>query len=375
MRILFVSEVYPSPDKTQYGIFIKQQADALAALGNTVDILVPERCKTNSKIIKSQFDSRDIYAFKYKTFRYEIFSLLAVKPIYKEIEKIIKNNYDLVAVHITSDTILKLITKICNECGIKVVAHYHGLNVWSEYITAHPIRERLYAERRKNILKNVNGIVGVSGKVSDIVRTKLKNIPVTTVYNGVNIEAFSQNKADDGVVRIIGVGNLIEIKGFKYLIDAFSKLCKDFSNIKLEIMGCGVLEEALKIQAKELGIDNFITFHGYQPYDKVASLMGQSDIFALPSFYEALGCVYLEAMSCGLATVGVKGMGIDEIIKDGENGFLAEPKNSQDLYEKLKLLVADKALREKIAKVGKKTASEYTWQASAKALNDFYKSV
>ncbi len=374
MRILFVSEVYPDPLKPQYGVFIKQQADALSALGNTVDVLVPVRGSDKTSVDPVVYDSKTVYSVGYKTLRYELFPLLAAKATYRAVERLISDNrYDLVAVHITGDSLLKIIVKICKKRKIKVVAHYHGLNVWEEYTTVHPFRQQLYAARRRRILAHTDGLVGVSEKVCEIIRGRLETVPVCTVYNGVDVALFSKKKPTDRLCHIIGVGNLIEIKGFRYLLEAFSRLIKDFPHIKLDIVGDGVCRQQLEKQAKELGISESVVFHGRIPYEQVATNLQESDIFVLPSFYEALGCVYLEAMACGLPTIGVKGMGIDEIITDGENGMLVNPKDSEDLYKKMYSLVGDGHLAEEMGKKARITAQRYTWLASAETLNNFYK--
>ena len=137
MRILFVSECYPSREAPQYGIFIQQQARALEVLGNTVDVLVPRRGKRNGKLD----GQRSAMTIEYRVVRYELFPVLAAKSVYWQIESLIRDNcYDLVAVHITGDPVLKMVVRVCNHLGVAVVAHYHGLNVWEEYATRHPYR-------------------------------------------------------------------------------------------------------------------------------------------------------------------------------------------------------------------------------------------
>ena len=369
MRILFVSECYPTREAPQYGIFIQQQAQALEALGNTVDVLIPQRSNRNGDMEKEAAAMK----IEYRTIRYELFPVLAAQSVYCQIEQYIqKNDYDLVAVHITSDTVLKMVVKACNRLGIAVVAHYHGLNVWEEFTTRHPLRQKLYAWRRRAILQKIQGAVGVSDKVSDILRQRLKDIPVQTVYNGVDIGKFQRKAHRNEEFHIVGVGNLIEIKGFAYLLDAFAQLHAQQPKTHLDIVGQGVLLPTLQEQAQRLGIADCVTFHGKVPYEQVAEIMGSGDLFVLPSFYEALGCVYLEAMGCGLPTIGVSGMGIDEIISHGENGLLVKPKDSCDLYEKMRQVTLDTELAEKLAENGATTACRYTWDASAKTLNTFY---
>lgn len=372
MRILFVSECYPVKDKPQYGIFIKQQENALRELGHEVEVLVPALTGKDTTVITRE---PGIYDLQYRTDRYNLCPLLASPKARKSIEYLIsEEKYDLVAVHITGDGILKMVVAACNKLKTPVVAHYHGLNVWEEFTTAHPLRQKLYAARRCRILQRTQGVVGVSNKVSDILRQRL-NIPVQTVYNGVDTGLFTRKPRQDSVFRVIGVGNLLEIKGFAYLLEGFAMLHKKLPDSHLDILGDGILRETLENQARELGIWDAVTFHGKVPYDRVAEAMADSDLFVLPSFYEALGCVYLEAMGCGLPTIGVAGMGIDEIIVHGENGLLVKPKDSRDLYEKMHQIATDPDLAEKLSKQGGSTALTYTWANSAKTLEKVYEEI
>ncbi len=376
MRILTISEVYPTADKPQYGVFVKQQVDELKKLGNEIDVLIPLRSKKNGELSESICDSTRVYSVEYRVIRYELFLKGAAKSIYVQLKNLIKQNgYDLLAVHITGDTILKIAVDIGRELGIAVVAHYHGLNVWREFVSSHRYREAYYARRRTRILRKAQALVGVSNKVCDIIRQKITTIPVYTVYNGVETELFYPQDEKAEHFTIIGVGNLIPIKGFKYLIDAFARLYNDDNTLRLKIVGEGSERVALEEQARSLGVSEAVSFLGKLPYDKVAEQMRESHIFALPSFYEALGCVYLEAMACGIPTVGVKGMGIDEIIVDGNNGALTEPKNVEDLTDKLSAIITDAKFAEALGKNGRASALEYTWRASAEKLDSIYRSI
>lgn len=373
MRILFVSECYPDQGNPQYGIFIKQQAQALRELGHEVDVLIPALTGRDGKIQNRQ---SGIYDLSYRHIRYDLFPMRASPKAQESIYRLIaENRYNLVAVHITGDGILKMVVTACNSLKIPVVAHYHGLNVWEEHIAKHPYRQKLYAQRRCKILRKTQGVVGVSEKVNQIVRQKLNTVPVYTVYNGVDVGLFIRKSRNDNLFCVIGVGNLIEIKGFRYLLSAFAKLHDRLPESRLEIVGEGIERSMLETQAETLGIAPVVKFSGKLPYAQVADRMAQSDLFVLPSFYEALGCVYLEAMGCGLPTIGVQGMGIDEIIVHDENGLLTKPKDSDDLYEKMYQVATNPVLAEKLGRLGRETAEKYTWFASAQKLEAVYKEI
>ncbi|MBR5524174.1 MAG: glycosyltransferase [Clostridia bacterium] len=374
MRILFISECFPDAEHPQYGIFIHQQAQALRELGHTVEVVRPLRNGAPAPVAAEADETfGKVYSLPYRTLRYELLPQWAARRAARDLTALLqKNRYDLVAVHITGDPILLVTVAVCRRLNIPVVAHYHGLNVWEEYTTHHPLRQTYYAARRRRALQHVQGLVGVSGKVTERIRSRIFTVPVQTVYNGVDITHFTEKAPAEDIFHIIGVGNLIEIKGFGYLLDAFARLHEEYPQTHLELVGDGVLRPALEAQAATLGIAEAVTFSGKLPYQQVAERMQHSDLFVMPSFYEALGCVYLEAMGCHLPTIGVAGMGIDEIIIDGENGLLVRPRDSDHLYEKMRFILDNPTDAARMGEAGYATACRFTWSASGQALVQFY---
>ena len=96
----------------------------------------------------------------------------------------------------------------------------------------------------------------------------------------------------------------------------------------------------------------------------------------MPSYYEALGCVYLEAMACKVPVVGCKGQGIEELIVDGKTGMLVNPQDTKNLVEKLTELIENSNLRNSIGEAGYKLVTDkFTWLDSAKYLDKVYNEI
>ena len=114
---------------------------------------------------------------------------------------------------------------------------------------------------------------------------------------------------------------------------------------------------------------------GYLSYDNVLSLLQNSDIFVLPSYYEALGCVYLEAMSCGVPVIGCINNGIDEIIQNGVDGFLIEGKNVEGIVESIKKMIREKRYKEMGILARQHVEENYSWMNSASRLIMIYKKI
>jgi len=92
----------------------------------------------------------------------------------------------------------------------------------------------------------------------------------------------------------------------------------------------------------------------------------------LPSIHEGLGLVILEAMSVGLPVVATNVGGIPEVVKDGYNGLLFEPRNWKDLAEKITFLLNDDEMRERMGKNAKKSVHGMTWTKTAREYTRIY---
>lgn len=379
MKILFITTCYPSKELPQYCVFLEQQAQALTKNGVKTDVLLI--CEGKEIFEKTTYNGIEITKLGVSKATKKDIILPSKLPLadIKKIETAIGDKYDAVSIHFGGLKILRSVRKICKKKKIRLVAHFHGLNVWYEFYEKRKWLYDYFRLQKRVLYRKIDAMVGVSEKVTARFMGKIKNVPAHTVYNGVNLDMFKFKEREftkDERNRVLTVANLIELKGHNYLIEAVAKAREQSIDIELTIAGRGPLEAELKALAESLGVSEKVRFTGYIGYEKIAELMQDNDIFVMPSYYEALGCVYLEAMSSGMITVGVRGQGIDEVIEDGENGFLVNPKSVDDIvwvFEKINGEDTEKL--KNISKSASKTSQEYSWDKSAKTLIDVYKNL
>ena len=102
------------------------------------------------------------------------------------------------------------------------------------------------------------------------------------------------------------------------------------------------------------------------PKREVIQLLTHATVFAIPSIYEPLGIVNLEAMACGTAVVGSRTGGIPEVVADGETGLLVPPGEPDPLAEALNALIGDPERAAAMGQAGRKRAvAEFGWAAIA----------
>jgi glycosyltransferase involved in cell wall biosynthesis len=175
------------------------------------------------------------------------------------------------------------------------------------------------------------GVIAISGGVADDLSVQLE-IPrdnIKVVYNPLDIERaqvlsrleptriFSDG---NGHKLILGIGRLVEQKGFIHLIRAFAQV-RSGSSVKLCILGEGPLRESLKAEVERLGLINEIVLPGFvgNPF----AVMRQANLFVLSSGWEGFGNVLVEAMACGTPVVSTAcPSGPDEILEQGRWGRL-----------------------------------------------------
>lgn len=200
------------------------------------------------------------------------------------------------------------------------------------------------------------------------------------IHNGIELEKFQYNQnntelrkhlsIENGEVVVGFIGRLTEQKGIEYLIEAAIVISKQNLNVKFVIVGDGILKDALENQAHKLGLSN-ILFTGFQR--NVPQYLQLFDIFVLPSLFEGLPVSVLEAFASGTAVVATKVSGTPEVVHDGINGFLVEPKNANQLAEKLQILINDPSLRKKFAENGRNLVkSQFSAELMVKKTVDVY---
>ena len=168
------------------------------------------------------------------------------------------------------------------------------------------------------------------------------------------------------------VSRLRPRKGHKYLFEALASIKSELKNVDVWIVGDGEMREELEEQVQALGLTN-ISFLGES--NKIPELLGQSDIFVLPTTSDTLPIAIIEAMFAKKAIITTNLGGITEIIQDHYTGLIAEPGNSQQLAEKLSLLLDDQALRETLAENAKAFAKKHLRSKNmAKKIEEIYQS-
>lgn len=256
--------------------------------------------------------------------------------------------------------------------GIPYVVTVHGRDAFSKLQVGERFRERC-AHISQSVYAGAERVIGVSRRVCDEIQA---GMPATllsaVVYNGVDSSLFAP--ADEEGTRLLTVGNLIRSKGHGLVMHALAKLKMEFPDLMWEVIGEGPEEKTLRQHAAELGIAHDVVFRGRQDRRTVAEACRRCTIFVLPSGYEGLGCVYLEAMSAAKVAIGCTGQGIEEVIRHRETGWLIPPGAQTELIEGLRTLLRDTDLRRRIGAAARdQIVRSFTLRHQAQRLLHIYR--
>jgi len=177
---------------------------------------------------------------------------------------------------------------------------------------------------------------------------------------GIELSRYPQAKDPRAAVRGLGiaddapvigiVGRLEPPKGHTHLLAAVRHLVDRRPDLCCVCVGDGFLRERLEAEAEALGIERNVFFTGYR--EDMLELLCGFDLFVLPSLWEGLGIVLLEAMAYQKAIVASRVGGIQDVVIDGETGILLPPASPVHLARAIDLLLGDRGRAEAMGRAG-----------------------
>ncbi|SMC26709.1 Glycosyltransferase involved in cell wall bisynthesis [Desulfacinum hydrothermale DSM 13146] len=384
LKLLVVSRFWPTKSNTITGIFVVQQAKALERQGWELTVIRPAPAfKRSSKSI----DPR----------------LLGLSPSTRFIE-VPFLSLPPSRLHCSA---LAFNWKSCGYFVRRTVRqlakrnHYHGIlchgltnPIWTDLIRApsaivvHGI-DPLYQlichkstwQKRLRVAWSTFDWVLLVGRALQQYARQLSVPPekIKIIHNGTDIPT------DDGGLSpqrpltkrrvVLSVSNLIPIKGIDLNLRALAEILQEHPQIDWEyrIVGDGPEKPRLQELATHLKIQDRVVFLGRLPYSDTMSQMQQCDVFSLPSWGEAFGIVYLEAMARGRPVIGCLGWGAQEIVRHGKEGLLVEPGDVNSLKQAILKLLSDPDYAGCLGRAARLRSFAFSWEANARCILSLFR--
>ena len=306
-------------------------------------------------------------------------NILRLKTYLNTIKILRQGNYDVLHTHGgTSGFWGRTASFYLRSPRIKIHT-YHGIH----YVHMQRVKSKLFLLVDRMLCKNTNRIISVcESDYKNSLKLKI-SVPekLVLIYNGIEIDKYSVMSERDKIRAkfkvpadkfVFGnIGRLNIQKGQEYLIEAFSKVHRNYPDTLLWIVGSGEEEAKLKNMVANFSLENFVMFLGDQK--NIVEIFSAIDVFILPSLWEGMPLALLESMAAGKAVIGTSVDGITEIIGDMQNGLLIPPKNTEMLANAMEKILLDKHLRNLISENAKKTIlKKYSAQFTAEQIGKIY---
>jgi len=228
-----------------------------------------------------------------------------------------------------------------------------------------------------DLIERANKITTVAHSVAMELREYgLNSKDVEVIGNGVDEKIFTpiKNKVDEKY--ILYSGRLDYRKGLFDLIESSKIICQVHPELSFVITGKGILVDKLKRRVNESGLKNNFNFVGFVSREKLIQLYQQATIYVLPSHYEGLPTVLLEAMACGCPVVATSVSGNLDVLTQDHDGILVPPKSPDKIAEAVLKLLDDEKMMNTLGINARNTIeNRFTWSIISKKFLHFYNSL
>ena len=382
LRILMM--IHRQADNSPYCFYVHEQAKALRALGHDVVVIscvgvtpMMERLRPAQAAVEREtpeqavVDGVPVFYPRALTLGNAGERLLggrllarAALPVARKLHE--EKPFDLVHAHmLPRDGHAGLL--VARALGVPMALTVHGTDVLRYFEPG-----RTPWARNRRIAQEADALMAVSTLLLSRVAPYRGEGRITRVVpNGVDLSLVPE-QVRTTPRAVISVGTLKARKCMDRTLEAFARLAGEFPDATLTIVGMGEMEGALRGRIAELHLEQRVTLTGGLSHGQVLARMAESDLFVLPSWGEGYGIVYIEAMAAGCIAVGAKGEGIEDTIRDGENGFLVPAGDTDAVCRVMRDVFAHRERYAGLRERGRQTARALTWARNADTVAAIY---
>ncbi|MDQ6875054.1 MAG: glycosyltransferase [Actinomycetota bacterium] len=341
MRILVVTNLWPTQGRPGFGVFVAARVRALRADGHEVTVIGPGSGPPWRRYLR-----------------------LAGRVAKVMVAARGRRQVDIVEAHIAYPTGV-LARPVAAAVRSPLVLFAHGSDVMSL-----PERSRLDGFLARGVLRRADLVVTngpyLSAELHGLIGAPRR---LAEISPGIDLSLFAAGRGEPHVpLELLFVGHLVSHKGPATLLQALASRSAAH-RFSVTFCGAGPQRGHLEDLARQLRLA--VTWRGEVPLAEVAATMARADILVVPSIREALGLVALEGMAAGCVVVASRTGGLAVTVRDGENGLLAEPGDPADLARVINRAVdliehRPEELR-RLRAHARRTAEAHSAQAGARA--------
>jgi glycosyltransferase involved in cell wall biosynthesis len=382
MKILIASDTYyPHVNGASY--FTQRLAHALAERGHTVGVIAPSLTIGNDTFLRGNVHIFGVRS--YPVFIVPKFRVVLPWVINSRIRQVVED-FKPDIVHIQMHfPVSRSTLNAARALGIPVVATNHFMpDNLTHYLhlpssVTKGINNLAWRDAARTLVKT-QGVTAPTRTAGVMLEPWLKR-PVATISNGIHLVRFNPGNDPTPAQKayklpatptLLFVGRLDKEKNVDVVLRA-ARVALAQADFHLVIAGHGAESAKLKKLANKLGLAEKVTFAGFVPDAILPSLYAAADCFVIAGIAELQCIVAMEAMASGLPILGARAVALPELIMQGENGYLFEPGDSNELARRIVELFNDTALRERMGKKSRELIANHDIDTVMERFEEFYR--
>ncbi len=351
MRIMLVTDQYP-PMVGGVPAVVHGLAMDFVSRGHMVWVAAPSQGPHDMH----RFEQK-VHVYRFSSFEWPTYEGLRIPFLpFMPMRNLLKKS-DPDIIHIHSPIVLGNIAQILAG-GLRkpVIAtnHYLPINL-SRSLSVDPLFGKPFNMVTYNYLvsfcNRCEYVTAPTKTALDLLYAHGLRAPAGVISNGIDLKKFSPGERDVEMLQrynlptdrpiVLHVNRLSEEKRINILLDAVAKMQL---HAHIALAGSGPAEAELREQVERLHISDRVSFLGFVDDDDLLALRRSADLFVIASEADLQSLATMEAMACGLPVIAADSYALPELVHDGENGYLFQPGNSDELARLLDTMLADPAL-------------------------------
>lgn len=332
-----------SPDVNGAARFAERLSAGLAARGHDVHVVTPSVLHSGHGTFTEIIEDQPVTVHRLPGWRWYPHDWLRfVLPwMAKHYARRILNEVKPDVVHSQSHIVIgRGMTRIARQRGIPVIATNHVMaeNI-IDFTTLPPLLDKVVIKLAWNDAKRTflmsRAVTTPTRRAAEFLENTIDISDVIAISCGIDKSNYTPDFTPRPHRRVLFVGRLTTEKHVEVTLQAIAKLVPEL-DIVFDIVGGGDQRRNLEQAAHRLGLDDRVVFHGRTSEADLRAAYTRADVFAIASIAELQSIATMEAMASGLPIVAADAVALPHLVTDGENGYLFEPGNVDDLADKLR---------------------------------------
>nr|WP_202401183.1 glycosyltransferase [Microbacterium sp. TL13] len=322
--------------------FAERLAAGLVARGHDVHVMAPSDGHRNTGVFTEVIEGEPMTMHRLPSWRFLPHDWLTfVLPWRaKHYARRVLDDVKPDVVHIQSHIIIgRGLAREAKKRGIPLIATNHVMaeNIL-DFTTLPDFLDRIFVKLAwadaKRTFALTRAVTTPTRRAADFLESTIDIHGVIPVSCGIDRSNYTADLEPRDANRILFVGRLTSEKGIDVVLHALAQLDPAL-NATFDVVGGGDQRRNLEQLAAQLGVVDRVTFHGHASEEDLRSLYTRASVFAIASIAELQSIATMEAMASGLPIVAANAVALPHLVHDGENGYLFEPGDADELAARL----------------------------------------